>query len=336
MDNVLNTQERPALNDADTAAEALLRRWEDAEEPSDQVQEEASQTQEAETDAEFEEDEVETVELDADETDEDPVEEEEEPEAEEGDDVEEVELNDDFEIEVLVDGETKQASLGELKRLWGQEAALTRKSQEVAEQRKEAEANIGKTNVVLQKLLEKAEARFKPYSEVDMLLASKTMDESEFAQLRLEAQQASEDLKFLREEADLYFTDLQQQQQNALLEQAKEAVKVLEQDIPDWNNALYDDIRTYAIAQGLPEDQVNSYVDPIVIKLINKARLFDTAKQVTTTKKKRVAKKVLKTSKAPNTEANDRARKRKATQAAVRNSTDLDDIANALLARWEA
>lgn len=337
MDNVLNAQEqRLALNDADSAAEALLRRWEDAEEPSDQVQEEASQTQEAETDAEFEEDEVETVELDADETDEDPVEEEEEPEAEEGDDVEEVELNDDLEIDILVDGETKQASLGELKRLWGQEAALTRKSQEVAEQRKEAEANIGKTNVVLQKLLEKAEARFKPYAEVDMLLASKTMDEAEFAQLRLEAQQASEDLKFLREEADLYFTDLQQQQQTALLEQAREAVKVLEQDIPDWNNALYDDIRTYAIAQGLPEDQVNSYVDPVVIKLINKARLFDQAKQVTTTKKKRVAKKVLKTSKAPNTEANDRARKRKATQAAIRNSTDLDDIANALLARWEA
>jgi len=338
MQDVLDAQEqRPALNDADTAAEALLKRWEDAEKPSDQANEEASQTQDNETETEFEEDDVETVELDADETDEDPVREEEEPEEQENDsDVEEVELTDDLEIEVLVDGEAKQASLGELKRLWGQEAALTRKSQEVAEQRKQAEANIGKTNVVLQKLVEKAEAKWKPYSEVDMLLASKTMDEAEFAQLRLEAQQASDDLKFLHEEANQYFSDLQQQQQQALQEQARETVKVLEQDIPEWNNQLYDDIRTYAVAQGLPEDQVNSYVDPIVIKLINKARLFDQAKQVTTTKKKRVAKKVLKTSKAPNTEANDRSRKRKTTQAALRNSTDMDDIANALLARWEA
>ena len=50
---------------------------------------------------------------------------------------------------------------------------------------------------------------------------------------------------------------------------------------------------------GLPEEQVNSYVDPTVIKVLNKARLYDQAKQVTTTKKKRVAKKVLKSKKAP-------------------------------------
>ena len=313
MDNVLDAQEqRPMLNDMDTAADALLKRWEDAEKPSNQANEEATQTQENETDAEFEEEEVETVELDADETDEDPVEEDEPGEQEESD-VEEVELTDDLEIEILVDGETKQASLGDLKRLWGQEAALTRKSQDLAEQRKQAEENIGKTNVVMQKLIEKAEARWKPYSEVDMLLASKTMDEAEFAQLRLEAQQASDDLKFLTEEANQYFGELQQQQQAALQEQAREAVKVLEKEIPDWNNKLYDEIRTYAVAQGLPEAQVNSYVDPVVIKILNKSRLFDQAKEVTTTKKKRVAKKVLKTSKAPNTEANDKARKRKAT-----------------------
>ena len=177
--------------------------------------------------------------------------------------------------------------------------ALTKKSQLVAEQRKQAEENIGKTNVVLQKLIEKAEAKWKPYSEVDMLLASKTMDDAEFSQLRLEAQQASDDLRFLTEEANQYYGELQQQQQAALREQAQEAVKVLEKDIPDWNNKLYDDIRSYAVAQGLPEDQVNTYVDPVVIKILNKARLFDQAKQVTTTKKKRVAKKVLKTTKAP-------------------------------------
>ena len=64
---------------------------------------------------------------------------------------------------------------------------------------------------------------------------------------------------------------------------------MLEQDIPEWNNQLYDDIRSYAIGIGLPEEQVNNYVDPTVIKVLNKARLFDQAKKVTTTKKKRVA-----------------------------------------------
>jgi len=334
MDNVLNAQEnRPILNDMDSAADALLKRWEDAEKPSDQVTEEANQQEDNETEPLVDEEEVDTVELDADETEEDP-EIEDEPETQEND-VEEVELTDDFEIEIQVDGETKQASLGELKRLWGQEAALTRKSQEVANQRKEAEDNIGKTNVILQRLLEKAEAKAKPYADVDMLLASKTMDEAEFAQLRQEAQQASDDLKFLQEEADAYFNEMRQQQQMALQQQAREAVKVLEQNIPDWNNQLYDDIRSYAVSQGLPEDQVNSYVDPAVISIINKARLFDQAKQVTTTKKKRVAKKVLKSNKAPNTEANARVQRQKAAKARLQSSNDMDDIANALLSRWE-
>ena len=80
---------------------------------------------------------------------------------------------------------------------------------------------------------------------------------------------------------------------------------MLEADIPEWNNQLYDDIRSYAIGIGLPEEQVNNYVDPTVIKVLNKARLYDQAKQVTTTKKKRVAKKVLKSKKAPANAASD-------------------------------
>ena len=27
--------------------------------------------------------------------------------------------------------------------------------------------------------------------------------------------------------------------------------------MPEWSNELYNDIRTYAVAQGLPEEQVN-------------------------------------------------------------------------------
>ena len=51
MNNVLDAQDlgRPALNDADTAADALLKRWEDAEQPSDQAAEEANQPEDNET-----------------------------------------------------------------------------------------------------------------------------------------------------------------------------------------------------------------------------------------------------------------------------------------------
>jgi len=341
-DNVLNTQENnqpEVYDDVGSAADALLSRWEDAaEQPSDQAPEEATdiEVEEAYEPDDQETDELDETELDEEDTEIDP--EDEEEEAEEENDTEEVEeLSDDTLIDILVDGETQQASIKELKRLFGQESSLTRKSQQVAKQRKQAEDAIGKTDVILQKMLEQAEARYKPYADVDMLVASKQMDDADFAQLRKEAQQASEDLKFLREEADSFYSELQQQHQQELQTAAREAVKVLETDIPDWSNQLYDDIRAYAVGQGLPEAQVNNYVDPAVIKILNKARLFDQAKQVTTTKKKRVAKKVLRTKKAPQNEAQVKAKRMQQAKARLQErNADIDDIAEVLLQRWEA
>jgi len=344
MSNVLDTQnenQQPVFyDDVNAAADALLKRWEDAgEQPSEQATEEATATAEEETEQLEQEDEIiESVELD--EADEEfDLEVEEEDDTTEYEDSEEVEeLTDDTLIDITVDGETQQASIKDLKRLWGQEASLTRKSQEVATKRKEADEQLGKTSAVLQRMLQQAEERYKPYAEVDMLLASKSMDDADFAQLRKEAQTAADDLKFLQEEADGFFQELQQQQTAQLRQAAQEAVKVLEQDIPDWNDQLYDDIRAYAIAQGLPQSEVDNYVDPIVIKVLNKARLYDQAKQVTTTKKKRVAKKVLRSKKAPPTNTQQKAKRLADAEKRLMsgNASDLDDIADILLQRWEA
>jgi len=341
MNNVLETQtnDQPLALDVDEAADALLKRWEDAgDQPSEQAAEEATAEIEEETEQSEQEDEVLEEEVLDDEDEEiDPDEEDEAEDEPDTDDEEVEELTDDTLIELVVDGETKQASIKDLKRLYGQEASLTRKSQEVAKQRKEAEDQIGKTSAVLQKMLEQAQERYKPYAEVDMLLAAKQMDEQDFAQLRTEAQAAHNDLKFLQEEADGFFRDLQQQRTTQLQEAARDAVKVLEAEVPDWSNQLYDDIRAYAVAQGLPQSEVDNYVDPAVIKILNKARLFDQAKQVTTTKKKRVAKKVLKSKKAPVTDTQVKQRKLKAAEKrlAEGRATDLDEIADILLQRWE-
>ena len=340
MDNVQTSQEQqPQALDVDEAADALLKRWEDADDqPSDQATEEATAQDNNETkDVQEQEDEaIEEVELDDEDEEIDP-EEEEETEDQEEDEEETVEFDDDTLIEISVEGETKQASIKDLKRLYGQEASLTRKSQEVAAQRKEAEDNIGKTDAILQRMVQKAEERYQPYSEVDMILASKNLDDADFTQLRKEAQDAHNDLKFIKEEANSFYDGLKQQQQAAMQDAAKEAVKVLEQDVPDWNNQLYDDIRSYAIGLGLPEEQVNNYVDPVVIKVLNKARLYDQAKQVTTTKKKRVAKKVLKSNKSPANNAQLKAKRIQDAEAKLAQSagTDIDDIAEVLLKRWE-
>ncbi len=341
LDNVNESSNPGAAESIDDAAEAILGMWEDAEELSEENQEaEVEATDETEV-AEAEEDENED-DLESDEDDEDPVDEdseedEEETSEEDEDDEEEVQvLDEESLVEIVVDGETKQASVKDLKRLYGQEASLTRKSQEMASQRKLADDQMQKADASLQAMLTRAQERYKPYAEVDMLVASKQMSADDFTALRAEARQAEEDLKFLSEEADQFYGYVKQQQSESLQQQAKECIKVLQQDVPDWSNDLYNDIRSYAIAQGLPEDQVNQYADPNVIKLLNKARMFDQTKKVATVKKAKAAKKILRSKKAPpnSAELKKQNQQRKVDQLRA-NANDLDNIADVIMSNWQ-
>ena len=340
MQNVQNQspeQRRPL--DLPEAEDAILARWEDPDEQvsDDDEQEAALDIENEETEIlEGSEEDFDEADLDGEEAD--PEEEDDEPDDQEEDDEEAEVIDDDAEVEILVDGETHRASVASLKRLFGQEQSLTRKSQAVAQQRKQAEDALQKTDAVLQAMLQKAEERYKPYSEVDMLVASKTMEDADFAALRKEAQQAHDDVRFLREEADNFYGEIQQRQQAAQKEAAREAVKVLQENIPEWSNEMYNDIRGYAIAQGLPEDQVNTIVDPVVIQILNKSRLYDQGKRVATTKKKAATKKkVLRSQKAPPTaDTRKKAKVEKARQALrSKRGADLEDVASVLMARWE-
>ena len=343
--------QRATFDDVEDAADAILGRWSDDESLPDREDEEATSEDDInETDAfeDYEEDETDLAEEDTEENLEDPDEEETaEDETEEASEEEEFEeLTDETLVEIPVNGEIKQASIKELKRLYGQEASLTRKSQETAAKRKEAEDIIQKTSMSYQKLIERAEARFKPYSEVDMLVASRQMDADDFAQLRKEAQDAESDLKFLKEESDAFFKQAQADYSKQHQAAAQECVRVLQDNLPDWGNDLYNDIRSYAVSVGLPQDQVDQYVDPNVIMILNKARLYDMGKAAADQKKskavrvnKSAGKKVLRSRKAPATDADLRVqRQRKASQKLRSNpsiSGDLDDIADALMSRWE-
>lgn len=321
--------------------EAILARWEDPEEeqasedPEEATADVTEETNDVELDdsEEIEEDDDLEDDTDLDEDIEDETDEETEDDGEE----ETYEVSDDTMVEVVVSGETQQVSVGDLKRLAGQEKSLTQKSQEVSRLRKEALESSEKSHLVLQKLIEKAEADYKPYADVDMLVASKTMSDNDFAALRKEAQLAKANLDFLKEEADGFYRGLQQQQQKAMQEAATECVKTLQNELPNWSNQLYNDIRAYAVSQGLPQEQVDQYVDPNVIMLLNKARMFDEGRKVATVKKKTPKKRVLKSKKAPATPAQRRNEKteqvRKRLQTAV--SQDRDDIADLIMSRWE-
>ena len=351
--NVQNVNSEPQNLDVDEAAEAILGRWDDGETLSE-VDEDATSEDLNETEVtedgldneDTEEDDEGDDNLDdpddTDELDDEDGETDDEDEDDEEDE-EPLAASDDQIVDINVNGESKQVSVKDLKRLYGQEASLTKKSQDLANQRKQSDESLAQTQLSYKKLLERAEARFKPYSDIDMLVASRQMDPDTFAQLRQDAKQAEEDLTFLKEESNT----LVSQQQQQFAEQSKEAaancVKVLQEQLPDWGNELYSDIRNYAVKSGLPQEQVDQYTDPQVIMLINKARLYDQSKQSAKSKKAKAKltksksgkTKVLSSRKAPISKEASAERKRQAAIKNLNGHSDLDDIASALMSGWK-
>ena len=346
-DNEQNVNSEPQNLDVDEAAEAILGRWDDGETLSevevDATSEDLNETEVNEDELDDEEDDEGDDNLDDPDTDElDDDDETDEDEDDDEDDDEPLAASDDQVVDIAVNGESKKVSVKDLKRLYGQEASLTKKSQDLATQRKVSEEQMAQTQMSYQKLLERAEARHKPYADIDMLVASREMDTETFSQLRQDAKQAEDDLKFLREESGQLVSQAQQQHQEATREAAADCVKVLQEQLPEWGDELYSDIRDYAVKSGLPKEQVDQYTDPQVIMLINKARLYDQSKQSAKSKKAKAklsksksGKKVLSSKKAPQSSKSIQRAKQKKQMDGLSDAKDLDDIADVLLSRWE-
>ena len=347
-DNEQNVNSEPQNLDVDEAAEAILGRWDDGETLSevevDATSEDLNETEVNEDELDDEEDDEGDDNLDDPDTDElDDDDETDEDEDDDEDDDEPLAASDDQVVDISVNGESKKVSVKDLKRLYGQEASLTKKSQDLANQRKQSEEQLAQTHMSYQKLMERAEARYKPYADIDMLVASREMDAETFSQLRQDAKQAEDDLKFLQEESGQLVSQAQQNHQQATKEAAADCVKVLQEQLPDWGNELYTNIREYAVASGLPKDQVDQYTDPQVIMLINKARLYDQSKQSAKSKKAKAKltksksgkTKVLSSKKAPPSKKSIQKANQQKQMDMLSGAKDLDDIAEALMSRWE-
>src|SRR3546814_10534101 len=80
---------------------------------------------------------------------------------------------DDAVVKVVVDGEETEVTVGSLKRLAGQEAALTRKSQEV-------EVVGGRAALMIQGAIEVVLEELAPYKDIDWLTLRDKMEPDEF------------------------------------------------------------------------------------------------------------------------------------------------------------
>lgn len=245
-------------------------------------------------------------------------------------------------IKHKVDGEEREFTLAHLKRLAGQEASLTRKSQEVADRRKVVDQQAAAHVALLSQALKRAEERYDPFSKIDFLAAAKNPEVSaeELTAARNAAQAAYDDVQFFKQDLDRITEALRVQQQQELLSQAKEAIKVLsdpDKGIKGWSEPLYAEIRTFATAQGLSQDIVDNLVDPAAIKLINMARLYmkghKTVETAKSDKKKNVPKRIVKSVATAATTKKVISKKTSAdAMKRLERSGSVDDAANAFAA----
>lgn len=324
----------------DDGAEAILKMWEvkdeDATEPSDQSTDEDTEEQDTEEEPETDEDAEEPSDEDEEETEETDEDEEDTEDDDESDDKPKKTLDDDAVVKVKVGEEELDVSVKELKRLYGQEAALTRKSQAVAAKTKEVEETGAKYMASLAGLLDRARQRAEPFTKVDFLVATKELSSEELKALRDEAQRHFDDVRFLEQEIDSFMGNVQKQRQESLMEQAKECVTVLKKEIPGWNEKLYDDLRSFAVTQGFDREVINNLVDPVAFKLLHQAYLYNKGQKAVTTKKNKAPKKVIKTTTAPSV-TKEVVGKKEVNKALdrVRQTGSVDDATAAFLAKWQ-
>ena len=327
----------------DSAADAILSKWtvkdeekSDAPELSDTSEDEEIEEQETDDEDESEEDAAEPSEDDEEESDEDTEDADEDEEDEEKSKPKK-ELDDNAVVKVKVGEEELEVPVKDLKRLYGQEAALTKKSQAVAAKTKEVEETGAKYVAALSQLLTRARERAEPFTKVDYLVATKELSTEELQALRSEAQRHFEEVNFLEQELDKFMGQVQQQRQTSLVEQAKECVKVLKEEIPEWSEKLYDDLRGFAITQGFDREVINNLVDPVAFKLLHQAYLYNKGQKAVTKKKVKAPKKVVKSTTSPATTKEVMGKKGvdKAIDR-VRRSGSVDDAADAFLAKWQS
>lgn len=192
-----------------------------------------------------------------------------------------VEVDDDTYVKIKYDGQELEVKVADLNRLYGQEAALTRKSQEVSTAKTQYDEgtakNVAAYNVLLNRATERAEEfRKLPWTQ---LMRDQNIPNEQLVALQEDAKRAFEDEAFLKNSVDGFLQKVQSDHLEARKAAAREALAKINDTaspvhIKGWSEALYNDLRTFATETGVAPELVNSVTDPAMIKILHMAMQF--------------------------------------------------------------
>jgi len=298
--------ERAKAGSTEETANTILNMWDSEEQTASEetkaaVDEEAvEETKEAENTEEEAPEEGQA---------EEEVEEEVSAESEESEEELEIVAEEDLKYTIKVDGKEYEVGIDELKSGYQRQADYTRKSQALAEQRKETENIQSERQQLeqerqmyangLQMLREQQTAKLQDFDTVDWETL-KQEDPYAYMIKKDEYRDAQERVNNVAHQQQQVQNEQMQQAQQAKTHFIRQEYTRLVEALPEWedkDSTIKEDVRKYAAEVGFLPEEINQLADHRSVLVIKKAMEFDKLTKKVAPKKKAV-KKVPKVQKA--------------------------------------
>ena len=260
----------------------------------------------------------------------------EEPESEEDDldqvEGEEAELEEDVpdidldSIRITVGEE--ELSVEDLKSGYLRQADYTKKTQAIAEQRREVEQTKEQYASALAYMTQATRQGLAQFDSVNWQQLQQ-QDPAQYQQLAQQYSQAQQQVTAFETAQKEFFQQAQNQVAQQQQLQAKQSVETLKTLVPDWSNELYGELREFAGNYGMTAEEFNRIADHRPMLMMLDAMKFHKSRQVAGEKK---AKPVTSTRKAKASNPNQTiaARQQKAALEGLRKNRGVKDAAAVL------
>ena len=289
--------ERATAGSNEETANNILSMW-DSEEQT--ASEETKATSDEEVVEETEEAENTEEEAPEEGQAEEEVEEEVSAESEESEEELEIVAEEDLKYTIKVDGEEYEVGIDELKSGYQRQADYTRKSQALAEQRKETEQIQSERQQLeqerqmyangLQMLREQQTAKLQDFDNVEWETL-KQEDPYAYMIKKDEYRDAQERVNNVAQQQQQVQNEQMQQAQQAKTHFIRQEYTRLVEALPEWENkdsTIKEDVRKYAAEVGFLPDEINQLADHRSVLVIKKAMEFDKLTKKVSPKRKAV------------------------------------------------
>ena len=248
----------------------------------------------------------------------------------------ETEAPDEAFVKVKEGDKEHLVKVSDLKRLYGQEASLTRKSQELAEATTRASGETEKAVAIMGALIQKADKHWETmgYDKVDLALAAQRLDERAYRQLKSDMEEAHNQRVFLRQEGNALLSQVRENREAAHREALKTVDARVAEKVSGWTAESRKEVVAYAKTQGFPDHMAEGISDPAAIMMIRKAMLFDRGQKAVSEKVKPAAASSPSKTIKPGSTTNTTPDKAKEALRRLKRSGSDDDATAAFLARF--